>query len=210
MSKLVLALLTATIFAAAPSAAQIGAPGAADWVKTPLPSSKSPFDGNIPPGRADDYASIVNLMGTYFIALDAGDLDTYAGVFSPDASLYWIGGVEHGRDEIRKGLANFGTGRTPAPANATSRPRSIHTLGSQRINFTGPDTAEDVTIWLAFSNPDGKFDMFEFGHSYDKYVKIEGKWYFKERRIFNERLSNRALFYPEMGEPDPRALPTKK
>jgi hypothetical protein len=37
-------------------------------------------------------------------------------------------------------------------------------------------------------------------------VKTGARWYFQERRIFNERLSNKALFYPELGETDPREL----
>ena len=191
---------------AAPVAAQIGAPGATDWVRTPQPQAKSPFPPAIPAGRAEDYIQIVNLMNTYLVALDAGDLDTYAGVFAPDATLYWVGGIERGRAAIHKGLANFGTGRARLPKDATQRPRFIHTLGSQRIDFTGPDTAHDVGMWLGFNNQtqDGSFRTAEFGHYEDRYVRIDGRWYFQERRIFNERLSNKAIFYPELGERDPR------
>jgi uncharacterized protein (TIGR02246 family) len=207
MRKSILTLL-AGLAMSAPAAAQIGAPGATDWAKTPQPAAPSPFPPQVPKGRADDYVAIVNLMNTYFVALDAGDIDTYAGVFAPDATLYWVGGVEHGRAGIHKGLADFGTGRKKLPKDATERPRMIHTLGSQRIDFTGPDTAHDVGMWLGFSNrtPDGSFETNEFGHYEDWYVKADGRWYFQERRIFNERLSNKALFYPELGETDPRAL----
>ncbi len=62
MRKTILALLTSSIVAISPAAAQIGAPGATDWVKSPLPPSTSPFDATVPPERAADYASIVNLM----------------------------------------------------------------------------------------------------------------------------------------------------
>ena len=205
MLKRILGLVACAAIAM-PAAAQIGAPGATNWVKTPAPAAPSPFYAPIAPGRADDYVAIVNLMNTYLIALDAGDLDTYANTFAPDASMYWIGGVEHGRAEIHKNLANFGTGRKKLPKDATERPRFIHTLGSQRIDFTGPNTAHDVGMWFGFTNgtPDKSFEVAEFGHYEDKYVKIDGRWYFQERRIFNERLSNKALFYPELGETDPR------
>jgi len=205
MIRLKLTLLAAAL-TALPAAAQIGAPGATDWVKTLRPAGPSPFNAQIPNDRAGDYLSIVNLMNTYLVALDAGDLDSYAGVFAEDATLYWIGGVEHGRAAIYKNLASFGTGRQKLPKDATERPRFIHTLGSQRIEFTGPDTAHDVGIWLGFSNrtPDHKFEVAEFGHYEDHYVKRGGKWYFQDRRIWNERLSNKAIFYPEMGEKDPR------
>ena len=185
--------------------AQIGAPGAADWVKTPAPRASSPFSPVVPKGRAEDYVEIVNLMNTYLIALDAGDIETYANVFSTNATLYWIGGIERGRDAIHKNLASFGTGSRKLAAGTTERQRFIHTLGSQRIDFTGPNTAHDVGMWLGFTNqsPDKSFKTAEFGHYEDRYVKIDGRWYFQERRIFNERLTNKALFYPELGEPDP-------
>jgi len=205
MLKRTLALLACAAIAL-PAAAQIGAPGATDWVKKLQPAAKSPFPAAIPPGRADDYVNITNLMGAYFVALDAGDVETYTSLFAPDAKLYWIGGVEEGREAIRKNISDFGTGRKKVPAGTTERTRFIHTLGSQRIDFTGPNTAHDVGMWLGFSNgtPDKKFETAEFGHYEDKYVKIKGRWYFQERRIFNERLSNKSLYYPELGEPDPR------
>jgi len=198
--------LMAAVAIAAPSIAQIGAPGVTDWAQKLQPAAPSPFPSAVPPGRADDYVAIVNLMNTYLVALDAGDLDTYANCFAPDAIMYWVGGIEHGRAAIHKNLASFGTGRAKLPKDATERPRFIHTLGSQRINFTGPDTAHDVGMWLGFSNrnKDKGFETAEFGHYEDKYVKIDGRWYFSERRIFNERLSNKALYYPELGEHDPR------
>jgi len=198
--------LIASVALAAPAAAQIGAPGATDWVKTPQPAAPSPFSPVVPKGRAEDYVEIVNLMNTYLVALDAGDIDTYAGVFAPAGKLYWIGGVEDGRTAIHDGLASFGTGRQKLPKDATERPRFIHTLGSQRIDFTGPDTAHDVGMWLGFNNqnPDKSFKVAEFGHYEDRYIRLGGRWYFQERRIFNERLSNKALFYPELGETDPR------
>ena len=188
--------------------AGIGAPGATDWVKTPAPAAPSPFSAAVPEDRTHDYVSILNLMSAYMIALDAGDIDTYAELFAPDAVMYWIGGVERGREEIRQNLKSFGTGRQKLPKDVALRPRFIHVSVSQRIDFTGPDTAHDVGMWLGFSNrtPDGSFETNEFGHYEDGYVRIHGRWYFQERRIFNERLSNKALFYPELGESDPREL----
>ncbi len=200
-----LALLAGAVVAAA-AVAQLGSSSATDWVKTPAAAAPSPFSPVVPAGRTDDYVAILNLMGTYLVALDAGDIETYAGVFAPDATLYWAGGIERGRAAIHKNLASFGTGRHKLPKNASERPRFIHTLGSQRIDFTGPNSAHDVGMWLGFTNdtPDKSFKVAEFGHYEDRYVRQSGRWYFQERRIFNERISNKALFYPELGESDPR------
>lgn len=186
--------------------ARIGAPGATDWAKTPAPPGPSPFSPVVPKGRVEDYVEIVNLMNAYWIALDAGDIDTYASLFAPDATLYWAGGVVHGREQIYQEMATFGTGGKKLPRDAAERPRVIHVMGSQRIDFPRPDAAHDVGMWMGFRNTtkDNSAEIFEFGHYEDQYVKLEGRWYFQERRIYNERLSNKALFYPELGERDPR------
>ena len=201
-----LAACAALAAPAAPAAAeQVGNAAAAAWAKELQPRAVSPLSPAVPPGRADDYVSIVNLLNTYFIALDAGDIDTYVGLFTPDAKLYWAGGVEEGTAAIRKNISNFGTGRQKTAKDATDRLRFIHTLGSQRIDFPSATTAHDVGMWFGFTNePDRTFKVAEFGHYEDFYVKVKGRWYFKARRIYNERGTNRALFYTELGEPDPR------
>ena len=185
---------------------QIGAPGATDWAKAPAPPGPSPFSPVVPKGCVEDYVEIVNLMNAYWIALDAGDIATYASLFAPDAVLYWAGGVVRGREQIRQEMATFGTGGKKLPKDATERPRVIHVMGSQRIDFPKPNAAHDVGMWMGFRNntSDNSAEIFEFGHYEDQYVKLEGRWYFQERRIYNERLSNKALFYPELGEQDPR------
>src|SRR5215471_15985027 len=112
MTKWILGLFACAALAA-PAAAeqQVGNAAAGEWVKKLQPPAVSPFPPTVPRGRADDYVSIVNLLNTYFIALDAGDIDTYVELFTPDARLYWAGGVEEGRAAIRKNISNFGTGR---------------------------------------------------------------------------------------------------
>ena len=205
MRRTILALLAAAAIAG-PALAQTGAPGATDWVKTPEPQAQSPFSPVVPKDRLEDYVEIVNLMNTYWISLDAGDIDTYASLFAPDAELYWAGGVERGRAVIHHDMATFGTGGAKLAKDATERPRLIHVMGSQRIDFTGPDTAHDVGMWMGFTNntPDKSAQIAEFGHYEDRYVKAGGRWYFQQRRIYNERITNKALFYPELGEHDPR------
>jgi hypothetical protein len=42
------------------------------------------------------------------------------------------------------------------------------------------------------------------GHYADELVKRKGKWLFKSRQVFNESRDNRKLWYPELGEVDPR------
>ncbi len=160
-------------------------------------------------GYADDRAEIENLSARYLFALDAGDLDTYANTFTEDGVLEWAGPTEHGRAEIKKGLANFGTGRKPLPPGATERLRQVRTILTHRIDVTG-NTAKAVATWVGFSNDNAekKPEVFEFGHYEDELVKVNGHWLFKKRHIFNEHGKNKEIFYPALGETDPR-IPRK-
>jgi SnoaL-like domain len=206
MRTRILALLACAAIAGPAAALDVPPPGNTEWAKTPEPAAPSPFSPVVPKGHIEDYVQIVNLLNTYWIALDAGDIDTYAGLFTPDATIYWAGGIERGRDEIHRDMANFGSGAKKVAKDVTERGRLIHVMGSQRIDFTGPDTAHDVGMWMGFSNqtPDKSTQVAEFGHYEDRYVKVDGRWYFTERRIYNERISNKGLYYPELGEKDPR------
>ena len=143
------------------------------------------------------------------IALDAGDIDTYTNLFAPDAELYWIGGVERGREDIHKKPRRL-RHRPPEAAQGRDRAAALHPRPGQpadRLHRAQhrPRRRHVARLQQPHAGQDS-FETAEFGHYEDKYVKISGRWYFQERRIFNERLSNKALFYPELGEPDPREL----
>jgi len=69
------------------------------------------------------------------------------------------------------------------------------------------NTAKTIAYWFNITNatPQKDVQLMYFGHYEDQLVKVNGHWLFKERRVFNESLTNRQLFYPGLGEKDPRA-----
>jgi uncharacterized protein (TIGR02246 family) len=155
---------------------------------------------------ADDRAEIENLSARYLVAMDAGDTETYISCFTEDGVLDWVRGVEHGREAIRKAISGFGSARAAVPDGATSRPRTRHVVLNHVINVKG-DTASTLAYWVAFTNntPQKDVQVMYFGHYEDELVKQNGRWLFKKRKVYNESLQNRALFYPALGEKDPRA-----
>jgi len=160
-------------------------------------------------GYADDRAEIENLSVRYMIAVDAGDIETVMATWADDGVLDWVGGVEHGKDAIRKAMSNFGgSRRVEIPDGATSRPRTHHQIVNHVIDVNG-NTAKSVAYWFALTNntPQKDVQLMYFGHYEDELVKVNGKWLFKFRKVYNESMHNRALFYPGLGEKDPR---TKK
>jgi ketosteroid isomerase-like protein len=157
-------------------------------------------------GYADDRAEIENLSNKYMVAVDAGDIDTVMSTWAEDGVLEWVYGVEHGKAAIRKAMSGFGGARPVIiPEGATSRPRTRHQIINHVIDVSG-DTAKTTAYWFALTNntPQKDVQLLYFGHYEDDLVRVNGKWLFKKRKVFNESQNNRAVFYPGLGEKDPR------
>ncbi|MEY4761672.1 MAG: hypothetical protein RLZZ200_1528 [Pseudomonadota bacterium] len=158
-------------------------------------------------GYADDRAEIQNLSNRYMVAVDAGDIETVMSTWAEDGRLIWVYGDEQGQAAIRKAMSGFGGGRkVDIPEGATSRPRTRHQIINHVIDVNG-NTARTVAYWFALTNntPQHDVQLLYFGHYEDELVKVNGKWLFKQRHVYNESMQNRALFYPGLGEKDPRA-----
>jgi hypothetical protein len=68
------------------------------------------------------------------------------------------------------------------------------------------DTATSFAYWFAMTNntTHGQIEILYMGHYEDQLVRVDGDWKFKKRVVYNESRDNRALFYPGLGERDPR------
>jgi len=157
---------------------------------------------------ANDRAEIENISTRYMVAVDAGDIEAVMSTWAEDGVLEWVGGVENGKAAIRKAMSNFGGAAAARniPEGAKSRSRTRHFILNHVIDVNG-DTAKTVAYWFNITNdtPQKDVQLVYFGHYEDELVKQNGHWLFKKRRVFNESLANRALFYPGLGEKDPRA-----
>ena len=163
--------------------------------------------GSAVAGYADDRAEIMNLSNRYMVAVDAGDIETVMSTWADDGRLIWVYGDEHGKAAIRKAMSGFGGGRkVDIPEGATSRPRTRHQIINHVIDVNG-NTAKTIAYWFALTNntPQHDVQLLYFGHYEDELVKVNGKWLFKSRHVYNESMQNRSLFYPGLGEKDPRA-----
>jgi ketosteroid isomerase-like protein len=154
---------------------------------------------------ADDRAEIVNLSNRYMVAVDAGDIETVMSTWADDGVLDWVRGVENGKEAIRKAMSNFGGAAVKLPDGTTTRQRTRHQIINHVIDVNG-NTAKTIAYWFAITNntPQKDVQLMYFGHYEDELVKVNGKWLFKKRKVYNESLQNRALFYPGLGEKDPR------
>jgi ketosteroid isomerase-like protein len=164
------------------------------------------LSGNAFASYADDRAEIENLSNRYMVAVDAGDIDTVMRTWTDDGDLIWASGTEHGKSAIRKAMTGFSESRISSiPKGATSWPRSRHFILNHVIDVSG-DTATTIAYWIEITNntPQKDVQLVYFGHYEDQLVRRGGHWLFKTRKVYNESLTNKALFYPGLGEKDRR------
>ncbi|MDT8399879.1 MAG: nuclear transport factor 2 family protein [Pseudomonadales bacterium] len=162
--------------------------------------------GSVLADYANDRAEIENLSNKYMVAVDAGDIDTVMSTWAGDGRLEWIFGIENGKDEIYKAMSNFGGARYEEVADdATSRLRTRHQIINHVIDVDG-DKAITTAYWFAMTNryPEEELRLMFFGHYADELERINGEWKFKVRKVYNENRDNKLLWYPELGEIDPR------
>lgn len=145
---------------------------------------------------AEDRAQIEDLQARYMFALDFKDADTYASTFTPDGVLDY-GPVVKGRDAIKKLIAEMGKRASDEASKDTSGLRPAvgrHNISNIVIKIDG-DKATGRAYWFHYgnNNPKRTAGLDSFGHYEDEMVKVDGKWYFSKRKIYNEQVADWAF-----------------
>ena len=144
---------------------------------------------------ADDRAEIEDLQARYLFALDFRDPDLYVSTFTEDGILDVGSGEIKGREAIKQTIA-----RMPQPAATAGLHAAVgrHNISNIVVRIDG-NRATGRSYWFHYSNDNpkraGVFDG--FGHYEDEMVKVEGRWLFAKRRIYNE---NRAEWAYKAGK----------
>lgn len=145
------------------------------------------------PSYADDRAAIEDLMARYLFAMDWNDFDAYAETFTEDGELEFARGSAKGRENIRELVKTFKEKIGEIYQDADGRPARLrHVLGQTVVRVEG-DRAWVRAFWYEMTNngPDGRPRLGSFGHYEDALARVEGRWLFTRRRIFNEFLEGR-------------------
>lgn len=120
----------------------------------------------------EDRLAINDLVATYARAVDDRDMDGLRGLFSSDAVFDSTGGRAEGPDAV---IAYYEQ-RTAAFT------ASFHVPHAATVAFTGPDEATGiVSAHAEMAMPDGAFWVALRYH--DAYVREDGRWRFRERRV---------------------------
>jgi hypothetical protein len=142
---------------------------------------------------AEDRAEIEDLQARYMFALDFRDADAYAATFSTDGVLDYGAGAVSGRDAIRNHMAGLNKRAQAEAAKDTSGLRPAagrHNIANIVLKVDG-DKAIGRAYWfhMGDNNPGRTAVLDSFGHYEDEMVKVDGKWLFSKRKIYNEQVA---------------------
>jgi len=151
------------------------------------------------PGQSsygEDRALIEDLQARYMFALDFRDADTYALTFTQDGVLDY-GPVVRGRDAIRNLIAGMAKNDAERASQDTSGLRPAvgrHNISNIVIKIDG-NKAVGRAYWFHYgnNNPKRTAGLDSFGHYEDEMVKVDGKWLFSKRKIYNEQVAEWAF-----------------
>jgi hypothetical protein len=141
---------------------------------------------------ADDRALIEDLQARYMFALDFKDVDTYVSTFTPDGILDIGDGEIKGHDAIRKIIGGMPNRNEAQPSGEAAKLRPAtgrHNISNIVIKVEG-DKASGRAYWFHYgnNNPQRTSSLDSYGHYVDEMVKVNGKWLFTKRRIYNEQV----------------------
>lgn len=152
---------------------------------------------------AEDRSQIEDLQARYLFAMDFDDIETFVSLFSEDGILDVGAGVLRGRDAIRKStierIKKLEAQQAKEIPPGLHPPRCHHSVSNMVIKIEG-DKAVGRSYWCAVgnNNPERSAVYRSYGHYEDEFVKVNGKWLFSYRKVFNE---NRDELFHKGGNP---------
>jgi ketosteroid isomerase-like protein len=151
-------------------------------------------------GVARDRAEIADLLARYLFAMDWHDADAYAECFAEDGVLDYAMGTTVGREAIRAEATAFKQNIGRIFVDWQGNPAKLRHLVHQKALRVEGDRAWHTGLWWEMTNggPEGSVATPSFGIYEDELVRVDGRWLFARRKIYNEFLQGR-----ESGQANP-------
>jgi hypothetical protein len=137
--------------------------------------------------RLADRHAIQGTLDRYIRGLDRLDTPTYLSAWAEDGEVSLYGeDVHQGHDALAEYIVQERAVRAAAQQQGQGFVQ-FHQLSNQRIEFTGPDTAEHRAYWTASRrNPAGQIEVAFIGRLVDQFVRHEGAWVLQRREVLAE------------------------
>ena len=134
--------------------------------------------------EARDRQQIEELMWKYARALDTGNAEAYAALYTVDGQFGAGANATKGRDALAKMIT--GTGRQGGAQPATPRPQLYHTSANHQLVFIDKDHARldayHITL-AAGAGPQTPPRVAGVGRSIDEFERVNGQWLIKSRNV---------------------------
>ena len=121
-----------------------------------------------------DKMAIKELFGRYALAIDTGDAEGWAAVFTEHGQYELFGNTTKGRPAIRDAIAGRPSG--------DERPHSQQRRANHVIEIDG-DTAHSVCEFCVIAERQGRIDTIVAGFYEDDLERVEGQWLIARRQI---------------------------
>jgi len=123
-------------------------------------------------------AEVQQLIAGYAEYVDEGDLDGYANQFTEDGVFENRGGRLEGREAIREWVASLiEAGRVGSKSSLR------HVLGLPVIRGDDQQCTARTYVMIPGMTESGDVELPMVGTYRDTIVKVDGRWYFKQRSI---------------------------
>ncbi len=137
--------------------------------------------------EAKDRAQIEKLLWQYVRALDTGNADAYAAVYTPDGQFGSGANAVKGRDALKKMITDFRQ-RTAENESKTGekRPAMYHVIANSYLEFVDKDHARMEAYWMtvvAAGGPKTPSRIAGAGREVDELVRTNGQWLIKTRDV---------------------------
>jgi len=133
-----------------------------------------------------DRAEIEDLMWRYARALDTGNGDAYAAVYTPDGQFGTGANATKGTEALKRLAGGQPRPATPGAAAAPARPPMYHMHANHAITFIDKDHARFDAYYLtarAAGGQDQPLQVLAVGRSVDELVRLNGKWLIQVRNV---------------------------
>lgn len=136
--------------------------------------------------QAKDRVQIEELMWRYARALDTGDADTYASLYTLDGQFGAGANATKGREALKK-LVGGGQRQSPAqPPADTKRPPMYHMSANEQLHFVDKDHVRIDAYYITMIAAAGQGTparVAGVGRSIDELERVNGQWLIKSRNV---------------------------
>jgi len=136
--------------------------------------------------RIQDRVAIEQLMWDYIQALDSGDAERYAALFTPEGEFKGADMSTKGRDALKNMILEsrkaMESRKTLAAANEGTAPagRLYHIVTNPHIEFIDQDHARFHAYWMGALSDKG---VTSAGREINDLVRVDGRWLINVRDV---------------------------